>query len=325
MKVGVVGTGHLGKIHARIYSEIPGVDLVGVQDSDPLVASAVAEERGCLAFESLGELARNCDALSLCVPTFAHHELALEALESSCHILVEKPMARSVAEAEDMVRAASESGRQLMVGHVERFNPVMIEAMKYISQPGFVESHRLSTFVNRGIDVPVVLDLMIHDIDLLCMILDEEPESIDASGVSVLTGDIDIANVRLRFRGGCVANLTASRISRKRERKLRFFQADSYLSLDLMEGRMERVAKVEGFHEKVAAALLAPDLMANLNPEELVHAETLVPTPAEPLRLELEAFLESIRNGGPCPVDAKAGLRALRVAERILQEVRAGA
>ena len=325
MKVGVVGCGHLGSIHARIWSEMAGAQLVGVQDSDPDRSGPLAERLGCRAFESLEQLAGEVEALSICVPTPAHAEVALEALAGGCHILVEKPIASSVAEGRRMIDEAARAGKQLMVGHVERFNPAMLAAMEHLSSPGFVESIRIAPFVSRGSDVPVIMDLMIHDIDLLCMLLGDEPESLDAAGIPVLTPDVDIANVRLRFRGGCVANLTASRISRKRERKIRFFQPDSYLMVDLMGQRVERVAKGEGFERAVARALSDPSSLEDLRMENIIEEAELPLPEGEPLGLELSAFLEALREGRRPPVTGEDGLRALKVAEWILEQVKSRA
>jgi len=323
VKVGVVGCGHLGGIHARVWSEIPEAELVGIYDIDAARAAEVAGRLGCKAWDSLDELARTAEALSVCVPTPAHRDVALSALDAGCHLLVEKPLAATTGEGEEILGRAESRGLRVMVGHVERFNPAMIAALPYLKKPGFVESTRIAPFVGRGSDVPVVTDLMIHDIDLLCMLLGDEPETLDAAGIPVLTPDVDIANVRLRFAGGCVANLTASRISLKRERKIRFFQSDSYLAVDLMEGRVSRAAKGPGFEAAVMRALGDPTSLSSLRMEELILEDSIEVKKAEPLRLELEAFHRALAGGGTMPVSGEDGLRALRVAERILSQVAA--
>lgn len=322
MKVGVVGCGHLGSIHARVWSEIPGAELLGVHDVVEERAAEIAAKLGCATFADPADLAREADALSICVPTPGHCDVALAALAEGCHLLVEKPLASTSAEGEEIVAAARARNLKVMVGHVERFNPAMIAALPYLKKPGFVESTRIAPFVSRGSDVPVVSDLMIHDIDLLCMILDDEPESLDAVGIPVLTPDVDIANVRLRFKGGCVANLTSSRISLKRERKIRFFQSDSYLSVNLMEKQVSRVAKGEGFDAAVMRAMMDPSTLGDLRMEELIDKGGIEVPDAEPLRLELEAFHNALLNDEAMPVSAEDGLRALRVAERILDQVK---
>lgn len=324
MKVGVLGCGHLGSIHARVYSELPEVTLAGVYDIDPAASARCAERLGCRAYDSLAGLAETVDALSVCVPTPAHRDVALAALERDCHLLVEKPVAHDLRAAEEMLAAAARRNLQLMVGHVERFNPAILAALPHFSAPGFVESHRLSPFGARGAEVAVVLDLMIHDIDLLSMILGEEVESLDASGSSVLTRDVDIANARLRFAGGCVANITASRISRERMRKLRVFQPDGYLAVDLMAGSVEFIRKQADFDLRLAKAVSAPGGMADVHLEDFVEQVAVPVTRAEPLRLELEAFTRAVSAGESVPVSGEDGLRALRLAVRILETMHGG-
>lgn len=324
MKVGVVGCGHLGTLHARIYGELPAVELIGVHDSDPAAAARCAERQGCRAYPDLAALADRVDALSICVPTPAHCAVALPAFAAGCHLLVEKPLAEDLAAGEAIVAEAARCGRQLMVGHVERFNPAMLAALPHLHGPRFVESHRLAPFVARGADVAVVLDLMIHDIDLLAMVIGETVVDLAASGSSVLTGGVDIANARLRFAGGCVANITASRISRERMRKLRVFQTDGYLAIDLLAGQVEFIRKAADFGPRVAAAQAAPGGLASLQLEDLVELVAVPVVKAEPLRLELEAFTRAVATGAPVPVSGEDGLRALALALRILEAVERG-
>lgn len=324
MKVGVVGCGHLGTLHARIYGELPGVELIGVHDSDPAAAARCAERQGCRVYPDLAGLAADAEALSICVPTPAHRAVALPALAAGCHLLVEKPLAEDLAAGEAIVAEAARRGRQLMVGHVERFNPAMLAALPHLHGARFVESHRLAPFVARGADVAVVLDLMIHDIDLLAMVIGEAVVDLAASGSPVLTGGVDIANARLRFAGGCVANITASRISRERMRKLRVFQTDGYLAIDLLAGQVEFIRKAADFGARVAAAQAAPEGLATLQLEDLVERMPVPVLKAEPLRLELEAFTRAIAAGTPVPVSGEDGLRALALALRILEAVERG-
>jgi len=320
MRVAVVGTGHLGREHARIYAALPGVTLVGVHDSDPAAAAAAAERAGCAVLPSLSAVLDAAEAVSVCVPTPAHADVAGACLESGRHVLVEKPITHDVDSGRVLCRLAAKRGVVLQVGHIERFNPALVAAAVHLRAPRFVESHRLAPFGRRGADVPVVLDLMIHDLDLVLSLVGDEVANIDASGVAVLTPSTDIANARLRFRNGCVANLTASRISLEKIRKIRFFQADSYLSVDLFAGQVAMYRKQAGFRAADFQAALqrgeSPDLW------EAVEAVPVVVQKDEPLRLELESFAACARAGGVPAVRGEDGVRALEVAceiERLLR------
>jgi len=322
MRVGVVGTGHLGREHARVYAGLPGCELVGVHDVDPAAAAAAAARAGCpvLPFEALLERA---EALSVCVPTPAHAAVAGACLEAGRHVLVEKPITDDLAEARALVALAARRQRVLQVGHVERFNPALVAAAQHVHAPRFVESHRLSRFGRRGSDVAVVLDLMIHDLDLILSLVGDAVQSIDASGVPVLTASTDIASARLHFRNGCVANLTASRISLERMRKIRFFQPDSYLSVDLLQGQVAMVRKradfrLEAFQEALARGE-SPDLAAAIEPVPVAVGSD------EPLQLELQAFVAAARGERPAVVSGEDGVRALEVACEIERLLRPGA
>ena len=318
MRVAVLGTGHLGREHARIYATLPGVELVGVYDHDTGAAAATAARAGCPVFPSRQALLDAAQAVSVCVPTPAHAEVASACLEAGLHVLVEKPIAASLPDARQLRQLAARRARVLQVGHVERFNPAMLAAARHLRRPRFVECHRLSRFGRRGTDVAVVLDLMIHDLDLLLAVIGAEVEDIQASGVAVLSDSTDIANARLRFRNGCVANVTASRISVERMRKIRFFQADSYLSVDLLREEVamyRRRADLDAFRAAVARGD-SPDLLQAIEPVAVpIERE-------EPLRVELTAFVQAVRDGVPPVVGAEAGIRALEVAceiERLLR------
>jgi predicted dehydrogenase len=321
LRVAVLGTGHLGREHARIYADLPAAELVGVYDPDAAAADAVAQSLGCRAFPSRGALLDVAEAASVCVPTPAHAEVATACLEAGLHVLVEKPITADVAEAHRLRDLAARSARVLQVGHVERFNPAMLAASQHLHAPRFVECHRLSRFGRRGTDVAVVLDLMIHDLDLLLAVIGADVEEIQASGVAVLSDTTDIANARLRFRTGCVANVTSSRISLERMRKIRFFQADSYLSVDLLREEVAMYRKRAGFDAGAFRAAVergeSPDLLQAVEPVSLSVARE------EPLRVELQAFLAAIAAGRPPVVGADAGIRALEVAceiERLLRQ-----
>ncbi len=292
----------MGRNHARIYSLLENADLTAVYDADPARAEAIAAEFGGRAVGTLEELAGACDLASVAVPTVAHREVGCRLMELGVHVLMEKPIAPSVEDARELVETATRTGRVLQVGHVERFNPVMRELEKKLTHPRFIEAHRLSPFPNRSMDIGVVLDLMIHDLEIILHLVRSPIVSIDAVGVPVLTASEDIANARLRFENGCVANVTSSRISPDRMRKLRVFQEDCYLSLDY-QGQSGNIHWREGM--------------------EIKRAEVEV-EPGEPLRLELEAFVNSAAEGALPAVSGQQGTAALAVALEITRLVNEG-
>ncbi|UCE01946.1 MAG: Gfo/Idh/MocA family oxidoreductase [Candidatus Latescibacterota bacterium] len=321
MRVAVLGTGHLGREHARIYASMPDVDLAGVYDIDPNSSAATARQAGCRVFRSPTSLFASADAVSVCVPTPAHAEVGSACLEAGLHVLMEKPISDTVTDARTLRDLAAKKKRVLQVGHIERFNPAMQAAAQHLDAPRFVECHRLARFGRRGADVAVVLDLMIHDIDLLLAVIRGDVLEINASGVAVLSGSTDIANARLRFRNGCVANITASRISLERMRKIRFFQQDSYLSVDLLREQVAMYRKRPGFdlsvfHEAMARGE-SPDLLRAIEPVAVrIDRE-------EPLQAELYSFVSAVRERRSPVVGAEDGIRALEVAceiERLLRE-----
>lgn len=300
MKVGVAGTGHLGFHHARILRGLAGD--VAVYDPDHGRMERVAAELGVRPSASLDALLDGCDAVVVASTTVSHHDVASRALEAGVHVLVEKPLAATVEQAEDLRARAEARGTVLAVGHVERFNPAVVAASGLISAPLFVEAHRLAPFKPRGTDVSVVLDLMIHDIDLVLSFVGSPVAEVHASGVAVLTGKTDIASARIRFVNGAVANLTASRISREPMRKLRFFQEKAYISVDFA-GRSVEAMRVEG--------------------------ESIVPVAVEvgdsdPLTSELEDFLRACREGARPLVGAAEGVMAMRAADMIAACMRDG-
>jgi predicted dehydrogenase len=283
-----------------VYSLLENAALTAVYDADPARAAAVAAEFGARAVTSLEALAEACDVASVAVPTVAHREVGCRLMEAGVHVLMEKPIAPTVDDAQVLVETAQRTGRVLQIGHIERFNPVMRELEKKLSRPRFIEAHRLSPFPNRSMDIGVVLDLMIHDLEIILHLVRSPIASIDAVGVAVLTGQEDIANARLRFENGCVANVTASRISPDRMRKLRVFQEDCYLSLDY-QGQSGHIHWKEGM--------------------EIKRADVAV-EPGEPLRLELEAFVASVAAGAAPAVSGQQGTAALGVALEITRMIR---
>jgi predicted dehydrogenase len=310
----VVGAGSLGYHHVRLLRDMPGVRFVGFYDTRPERAAEVAQELGVKAFNSYDALLDATDALTVVVPTPAHFDVAKAALARGRHLLIEKPLATTVAEADELVRLAGEAGVLVQTGHVERFNRAIRAALPYVEQPRFIESDRLAPFNPRGSDVAVVLDLMIHDIDLIATLVGSHVVDVQAVGVPLLTASVDIANARLTFETGAVANITASRVSRERLRKIRIFQPTGYLSLDLAGGTGEFYRLRRGVD--LAALALAP---AGI--EMFVERVPLDAPEGEPLKLELESFVAALRGEQPVPVTAEEGRDALAIALRIVGEI----
>ena len=301
LKAGVVGVGSLGQHHARLYSELDGVELVGVVDTDAERAAEIAARHGVKTFSDIGALAREIDLASVATPTIAHAQIAEALIEAGVATLVEKPIAEDRPAALALVELARSRGVPLMVGQTERFNPAVSALIESCAAPRFIETHRLAPFVPRSLDVDVVLDLMIHDLDLCRILLDRSPlVSFDASGTAVLTGRIDIASVRLRFASGAAANITASRISQERVRRVRVFETGAYLACDTARGIVQ---------------LFRVDREAEGPPR--IISETVEPPSGEPLGRELAAFAASVASGSPVPVPGEDGLAALELALRI--------
>jgi predicted dehydrogenase len=304
MRAAVIGVGHLGQHHARILASLPGVSLAGVMDINRDRAATVAAERGTTAFDDV----RDIGALDLAViatPTLSHAAIALPLIEAGVHTLIEKPLTQTLAEADTLIAAAKASGAVLAVGHSERFNPAVAAARPYVKDPRFIEVHRLGTQLGRSLDIDVVLDLMIHDLDLILSMVPSEIESVEAVGVPVLTPKVDIANARVRFANGCIANLTASRISRDQVRKIRFFQRERYVSIDSAAREVEMyqltpqpggLPKIDGGKLKVAGD--------------------------EPLKSELEDFVAAVRDKRAPQVPGDQGRAALALAIRIVELMR---
>jgi predicted dehydrogenase len=305
LRVAVIGVGHLGKHHARILSTMPGVELVAVVDTHLGRAGEIASQYSARAMIDVRELMGKVDAVTIAVPTEAHCEIALPFLLAGVPVLVEKPMARSLAEADEMIAAAAKAGALLAVGHTERFNPAVAVARELLTDPRFIEVHRLGVFPERSLDVDVVFDVMIHDLDVILSLVKSDVESIDAVGVPVLTRRVDIANARVRFKNGCLANLTASRISRDRVRKIRFFQPEAYLSIDYAAQKVEKWT-----------------LERTLGVPSIDGGDVPV-TNEEPLARELADFVEAVKDKRPPLVTGTEGRRALALAQAITDKIAA--
>jgi predicted dehydrogenase len=304
LRAAVIGVGYLGRHHVRILSDLDDVELVGIVDRNVERARDVAAAHRTEAMASVDALVGRVDAVVVATPTDTHADVARPFLEAGVAVLVEKPLARSVAEATGLVALADARGAVLAVGHTERFNPAVVAARPLLTAPRFVEVHRLGTFPDRSLDIDVVFDLMIHDLDVVMSIVDSPVAAIDAVGVPVLTPKIDIANVRLRFESGCIANLTASRISRDRTRKIRFFQPDSYVAIDYASQEVE------------VWRLIRPP--AGL---PTIEGGPLPVTSEEPLKRELEDFIAAVRHGRAPGVTGRDGRRALALAQRITEQM----
>ncbi len=318
--VGVVGVGALGRHHARVVRDLDGVSCPGIYDTDAARARTIGNELGIRVMSSLERLLDVSDAVVVAVPTTSHEAVAIEAIRAGVHVFVEKPMAPGIAAADRMIAEAAGRGVVLQVGHVERFNPAVVAARPYLDRPLFVESHRLAPFTHRALDVAVVLDLMIHDVDLLCTLVGRPVKALAAAGVPVLTRYADVANARLDFEGGAVANLTASRVSATRVRKLRVWQRSGYLSLDLAAGHGEFYRLRDG-----VSALDGPSLPAGVpSLDGLASVVERIPVPGdgtEPLVAEVASFRDAVLGLAPPPVTGEDGRRALELSLAIEQRI----
>lgn len=308
-RVGVIGVGHVGQHHARIYRELPGVELAGIADIDPARLQEVKRVAEAPVFQDYRELFGHVEAVSLAVPTHLHAQIARECLDRGVDVLVEKPMAQTLEEAEELTDLAKRRGRILQVGHVERFNGAVRALHRIVKTPGFIECHRLSPFPQRGTDVDVILDLMIHDIDIILSLVKSPVSQVNAVGVPVLTDRVDISNARLEFASGCVANVTASRVSIERLRKIRIFQPDTYISLDYASQEITLFRR------------LPPDLASQPPQLPQIVREEVVVEKEEPLRLQLMSFLSSVRERTRPEVSGEEAVEALRVASQILAKM----
>jgi predicted dehydrogenase len=303
LRAGVIGVGYLGRFHAQKYAALENVDLVGVADVSRERAEEVATEVGTTAFTDYRELLAQVELVSIVVPTQYHFPVAKECLKAGCHILLEKPVTQTVAEAEELIRMAAERHLVFQVGHLERFNPAILALRGVLKNPLFIESHRLAPFKSRGTDVNVVLDLMIHDIDIILNMVHSTVKVVNSVGVPVLSNEVDIANARLQFENGCVANVTASRASRESMRKIRIFQSDAYISIDYQERKIAIFRKGgEGFP--------IPGL-PNVTMEEKSFEQ------GDALLAEIRAFIDAVGTGTAPPVTGEDGKRALELALQI--------
>jgi predicted dehydrogenase len=316
LKIGVFGTGHLGKFHLNNWREIPGVQLVGFYDPDDAIAKDVAEKYQLKRFRDIDELIAASDAIDVVTPTQYHFDICEKAIKKGKHVFVEKPMAHTMEEAKSLVKLVQESKVKFQVGHVERFNPAFLAARQLDLHPMFIEVHRLAQFNPRGTEVSVILDLMIHDIDVILSLVKSEVKNISASGVAVMTDTPDIANVRIEFNNGCVANLTSSRISMKKMRKIRLFQKDAYIGIDFLDKKTEVIKLKEDSDQHVFAF----DIETPKGTKTIAVASPVVPE-INAIKKELEEFVACINNNTQSIVNEIDGYRAMEVAHQILQKI----
>ena len=322
IRIGVLGAGHLGRIHLKLLMETEGFHLVGFHDPDPVKCEEAKAQFGLPAFPTIEALVAVCDAIDVVTPTLSHYECAAYALRNSKHVFIEKPVTNTVEEADALIRLADEAEVKVQVGHVERFNPAFVAARPFCTQPMFIESHRLAQFNPRGTDVPVVMDLMIHDIDIILNIVNSNIKRISASGVAVVSDTPDIANARIEFANGCVANITASRISLKNMRKTRIFQRDAYIAIDFLKKKSEIVRLDDGEGD-----ISPTDMFIELADKKKRRIRFELPTVGDTnaIQEELRAFRQAILHGGPTPVTLQDGQNALKVAHQIVEKLQLSA
>ena len=319
LKIGVFGTGHLGKFHLNNWKEISGVELVGFYDPNDNIAKDVAAKYNIKQFTSPEELIEKCEAVDIIAPTNHHFELCKAAIRKGKHVFVEKPMANTMDEGRELVKLVKEANVKLQVGHVERFNPAFLALQGVTVNPMFIEVHRLAQFNPRGTEVSVILDLMIHDIDIIMSMIKSDVKNISANGVAVMTDTPDIANVRIEFDNGCVANLTSSRISMKKMRKMRLFQRDAYIGIDFLEKKTE-IIKMKT-PEDVSAFTF--DIETPNGKKTLAIANPQIKE-VNAIKLELEQFRDAVTKNTPTAVNEVDGLRAMDIAHQILQKIQRG-
>ena len=312
-KTGVIGAGHLGKIHINILKKVDFTELIGFYDTNPQTREEVASLYGIKAYENLEELIENCDIVDVVTPTLSHYECAKKALQATKHVFIEKPVTQTLEESKSLVKLVEEAGTKVQVGHVERFNPAFKKAIKHIDNPLFIETHRLAQFKPRGTDVSVVLDLMIHDIDIVLSVVDSSVNNIQASGVSIASKTPDIASARIEFSNGCVANLTASRFSMKKMRKSRFFQKNAYVAVDFLKKNFEVIQMKD---------ITNPDpLIPTIDLGELGKKQLHVIKEDAPeenaIKEELKSFINAINNNEDPIVDLYSAQQALSIANEI--------
>jgi len=320
VKIGVIGTGHLGKLHTKMFQQIHNCELAGIFDTNPENLENVAKEFNTHIFKSIDELLLSVDAVSIAVTTSAHYLVAKDCLLNNKHIFIEKPITSSIPQGEEIVKIAADKNLILQVGHIERFNPALLAVEQFLTEPMFIQSDRLSQFNPRGTDVAVVLDLMIHDIDIILSLINSDVTRIDANGVAVVSDNIDIANARIQFANGAVANVTASRISQKKMRKMRLFQKENYISLDFIGGVAEVYRLVSAEVPLYTPAISFGEIGIGDKKKRVVYEQPEIKE-VNALKYELDLFVKAVIDNKKPVVSGEDGLKALRVAEIIIQKI----
>ncbi|MFN2430261.1 MAG: Gfo/Idh/MocA family protein [Cryomorphaceae bacterium] len=320
LKIGVLGAGHLGKIHIKLCKEIEAFELVGFYDPDKAVATETAQKFGVKKFDSMDDLIAAVDVVDIVTPTLNHYDCASRALKQSRHIFIEKPVTNTIDEAKSLMSLAAEANVKVQVGHVERFNPAFTSARQHIDNPMFIETHRLAQFNPRGTDVSVVLDLMIHDLDIVLSVVKSNIKRISASGVAIVSDEPDIANARLEFDNGCVANLTASRFSLKNMRKTRFFQRNAYIAVDFLK-RDTEIVQMRDVEGEVDPFSMSIDLGNGKGEKEIFFEKPKIEE-NNPIKDELTAFAEAINKNVLPPVTIEDGYKALDIAHKIVDKLK---
>lgn len=319
-KVGVIGVGHLGNLHAKMYDMIPSADFIGIYDIDNERSNEVSERFGVTAFPSIDALLENVDAVSVVTPTSNHFETAAHALKNNKHVFIEKPITSDVTSADKLIALAEGKKCIVQVGHIERFNPALMSLQSVELNPMFIESHRLAQFNPRGTDVAVVLDLMIHDIDIILSLVNSPVKQIDANGVAIVSDSVDIANTRIQFENGAVANITASRISQKKMRKMRLFQRDTYITIDFLQGLAELYRLFGDGANIPEMTMLLGEIGAGDQKKKIVYQRPEVPD-INALEYELAQFVEAVQNDTSPLVTANEGKEALEVALEVMEKI----
>ncbi|MBI2429718.1 MAG: Gfo/Idh/MocA family oxidoreductase [Ignavibacteriales bacterium] len=320
LNIGVIGVGHLGSLHSKMYNEIDSANFVGLFDVNEEKRKEISSKYKTRSFSSVEELLSAVDAVSIATVTTTHHEVAMKAITAGKHVLIEKPITSTMTEADELIQSAKQKGVLIQVGHIERFNPAIVSLESYQLKPMFIESHRLAQFNPRGTDVAVVLDLMIHDIDIILSLVNSPVKQIDANGVAVVSETPDIANARLQFENGCVANVTASRISQKKMRKMRMFQHNAYIAIDFQQGSADVFRLGKEGEGSIWSTMLLGQIGEGKKKRSIIYEQPEIKK-INALKYELESFISAVQNGTRPIVNGEDGRHALEVAQEIMNKI----